>query len=869
LFLWRGDVIKKSSCIDFKVPMTFLADLRYALRQLRLAPMFTVTVALTLALGIGACTAIFSLIDAVMLKSLPVTDPSRLYQIGIGKACCLTNGMQGDWDLYSFQLYKRMAAEARPEFDQVAAFQAEPGVLSVRYGADRAQARALMGEYVSGNYFQTLGVSAIAGRMFTAEDDHRGAPPVAVMSYRAWRQNYGGDPKIVGATFQIETFPFTIVGIAPPGFFGDTLTSNPMDLWVPLSTEYLTDAEAPYSDVPSMAWLRLIGRLTPGATTAGVAERLTADLQHWLTSEDALPPQFQSQLKDQLPRQVIRLGPGGQGVGEMRDSYRGSLRILLGICAAVLLVGCANVTNLLLARGMGRRPQTALKRALGASQGRILTQAFTESLLLASIGGVLGVAIAWAGAGLIARMAFRHAVVVPVHVSPSLPVLGFCLLLSIATGLIAGMVPAWLASRTDPMVAMRGAGRTLSGGTGLPQRTMVVAQTAISLLLVAMAGMLTHSIHNLSHQDFGFQTENREIVTVEPPLAKYTVADLDGIYRALKIRLEALPGVRSASVALDSPMNGHWFEYVVKPGEGVPPSDTAHRAQYDRVGPGYFETIGQPLVEGRGILLSDKENTLHVAVVNQAFARKFFPDGDAIGRKFGFSLPEHSDSFTIVGVAKDAKYEDPALPASPVVFGALSQSIAYTDSALKENEKWAHFINGAQLWVDGDMSRLEPQVRRVFAEVDPNLAITDIHPLQEQIDVHYDQQRTVAELSTLFGGLAILLASIGLYGVMAYGVARRTVEIGVRMAVGATRLNVILLVLRSAFAQVALGVALGLSLSFAAGWMLHSSLYEVGEVDLASLGVATAILLLSALIASLIPARRAASVEPVAALRAD
>jgi predicted permease len=851
--------------------MTFLLDLRHALRQLRISPLFTITVLLTLALGIGACTAIFSLIDAVMLKSLPVTDPSRLYQIGTGKACCLMNGLEGDWDLYSFKLYRQLAAAAQPEFEQVAAFQAEPGVLSVRYGSgiDRAQARALMGEYVSGNYFQTLGVNAVAGRMLIPEDDRRGAPPVAVMSYRTWRNNYGGDPRIVGATFQIETFSFTIVGIAPPGFFGDTLTSNPMDLWVPLSVDYLTDAEAPYCDVPSMAWLRLIGRLKPGATTAGVSERLTAYLQHWLTSEDALAPQFESQLKDRLSQQVIRLGPGGRGIGEMRDSYRSSLYILLGICAAVLLVGCANVANLLLARGMTRRPQTALQRALGASTGRILQQSLLESMLLSVSGGALGVVVAWAGAGLILRLAFRHAVAIPVHVSPSLPVLGFCLVLSILTGLIAATAPAWLASRTDPMASMRGANRTMAGGAGLPQKAMVVLQTAISLLLVAIAGMLTHSISNLRHQDFGFQAGNREIVTIEPPLAKYTVADLDRIYRQLKIRLEALRGVRSASVALDSPMSGHWTEYVLKPGEGVPPSDSAHSVDYDRVGPDYFATIGQPLAAGRGIQLSDREDTQHVAVVNQAFVRRYFPDGGAIGRHFGFNLPAYSDSFEIVGVVGDAKYDDPASPAAPMVFGALSQSIAFTDGALRENEKWSHFINGAQLWIDGSMSELEPEIRKVFAEVDPNLAIIGMHPLQEQIDAHYGQQQTVAELSTLFGALAILLASVGLYGVMAYAVTRRTVEIGVRMAIGATRGNVILLVLRSAFAQVIAGLALGLTLSFAAGRMLHSSLYEVGEVDLAALSLATATLLVSGLIASLIPAQRAASVEPVTALRAD
>jgi predicted permease len=485
------------------------------------------------------------------------------------------------------------------------------------------------------------------------------------------------------------------------------------------------------------------------------------------------------------------------------------------------------------------------------------------------MGGALGVIIAWGGADLIVRLAFRHAVVLPVHVSPSLPVLSFCLVLSLLTGVIAGVVPAWLASRTDPMMSMRGSTRTVAGGAGILQKTIVVLQTAMSLLLLTLAGMLTHSINNLRNQDFGFQTDNREIVTIEPPLAKYTVTDLDRIYRNLKIRLEALPGIRSASVALDSPMADHWPNYVIKPGEGIPPSDDAHRVDYDRVGPGYFETIGQPMIEGRSILFSDRENTRHVAVVNEAFVRAFFSSEDPIGRTFGFNQPAYSESFEIVGVARDAKYADPALPAKPMVFGALSQSIPYEDSALKENEKWSHFINGVQLWLNGDIGRLEPQIRKVFAEVDPNLAILNMHTLQDQIDVHYDQQKTVAELSTLFGGLAILLASIGLYGVMSYAVERRTGEIGVRMAVGATRGDVILLMLRSAFAQVITGLAVGLTFSFVAGRMLHARLFEVGEVDLAALSAATVVLLLSALIASVIPAQRAADVEPSEALRAD
>ncbi|WP_109486878.1 ABC transporter permease [Occallatibacter savannae] len=847
--------------------MTILTEVRRAMRQFKLAPMFTAIVVLTLALGIGACTAIFSLIEAVILKSLPVSDPSQLYQIGIGKTCCQTNDLQGDWGLYSFKLYKQIEAAAKPEFDQVAAFQAGPGVLSVRYGTgtDRAQAHALMGEYVSGNYFQTLGVRAAVGRLLIPEDDHRGAPPVAVMSYRTWKQRYGGDPNVVGSTFQIETFAFTIVGIAPPGFYGETLSSNPMDLWVPLSVDYLTDADAPYCDVASLSWLRLIGRLKPDANPANAGQRLTVLLEHWLAGEGA----FAAQSAEELSHQVIRLGPAGRGVSEMRDAYGSSLKILLGICCAVLLIGCANVANLLLARGMTRRPQTALQRALGAPTRMILRESFTESLLLAAMGGVLGVIIAWSGAGLIVRLVFRHAPVLPVHISPSLAMLSFCLALSLLTGIIAGVAPAWLASRTDPMVSMRGSTRTMGGGAGFSQKAIVVVQTAVSLLLVAVAGMLAHSIYNLRNQDFGFQAENRYIVTIEPPLAKYTVPDLDRIYRDLNIRLEEIPGVHRASAALNSPMAGYWTQYVIMPGEANPPTDDSHQVGYDRVGPGYFESIGQRLLEGRGILPSDQQDTRQVVVVNQAFVRKFFPDQNPIGRSFQFNPPAPNHSFEIVGVVRDARYADPALPADPMVFAALSQTIPYTDNAKKDGEKWSHFINGVQLWLSGDLGRLEPDIRKVFAQVDPNLAILNIHPLQEQIDVHYDQQRTVADLSFLFGCLAILLASIGLYGVMSYAVARRTGEIGVRMAVGATPADVIRLVLRSAFAQVGIGMVLGLASSFFAGSLLHASLYQVGTVDLAALGFATGILLLSALIASAIPAQRAATLEPTVALRED
>ncbi|MGB6931247.1 MAG: ABC transporter permease, partial [Acidobacteriaceae bacterium] len=354
-----------------------ISDLHYALRQMRLAPVLTITVVLTLGLGIGATTAIFSLIHAVMLQSLPVPEPEGLFRIGTGKTCCYSTTPQGEWGIFSYDFYQRLR-RSTPQFDQIAAFQAEPNILSVRYGNDTSQARALLGEYVSGNYFQTLGVNPFAGRMFTFADDVKGAMPVAVMSYQTWQQHYGGDPSVVGATFAIEGFSFTIVGIAPPGFYGETLKSTPPALWIPLQTEYLTDANASYNLVPSSAWLRLIGRVHPGAPLAAVSSQLTAFLQHWLMADAAMMPDNLSELKRELPQQRIEIASAATGIGAMRDTYGNSLGILFAICTLVLLIACANVANLLLARGMSRRGQIAIMSALGATRQRLFCQALTE-----------------------------------------------------------------------------------------------------------------------------------------------------------------------------------------------------------------------------------------------------------------------------------------------------------------------------------------------------------------------------------------------------------------------------------------------------------------------------------------------------------
>jgi predicted permease len=843
-----------------------LQDIRYSLRQLRLAPVFTLSVMLTLGLGIGATTAIFSLVHAVMLKSLPVIDPAHLYQIGAGNDCCTTGALQGNWQVFSYSLYKEIE-KASPEFDNVAAFQRRAGVLSVRDSAPASQARPLLGEYVSGNYFQTFGLRPFAGRLFTRADDQQNAAPVAVLSYCTWKQDYNASRSVIGSTINIETHPFTIIGVAPPGFFGETLSSTPPEIWVPLQAEFLTDGKDAFNLIPSQAWLHLIGHLRPGASIDGVPAELTATLQHWLVADAALPPLNRPQSPQELARQTIQLAPGGSGIGTMRDAYAGSLRLLFGLCFAVLLIACANIANLLFARGIARRGYLALQLALGASRKRILRQALTESLLLALLGGLAGAAVAWMGARLVLELAFRHVAAVPIDVSPSLPVLGFCFGLSLLTGLVFGVMPAWLASRTDPIESLRGANRSTHGRAALPQKLLIVLQAALSVVLVAAAGMLTHSMRNLQNQDLGFATTNRVIVQMEPALAEYTLDQLALRYRGLEDRLSHLPGVRGASLALDGPIAGGWRQAVVLPAGGMPRLDGSQNTLWNRVSPGYFATLGMPILEGRDILDSDRVDTRGVVVVNQAFVKKFFGNQPAIGKHFGFSLPAYSGSFEVVGVVRDAKSGDLREAPLPMAYGALSQRVAYSEETLQANDKWDHFINGAQLWFTGDLGTLEPRIREAFRVVDPDFTIIEIRPLQQLVDTQFDQQNAVAMLSDLFGILALILASVGLYGVTAYTVASRTSEIGIRMALGANRLNIVGLIFRAAFVQVAIGLAVGVPAAVVVGKLMAAKLYHVGVLDPVSLIAAIGTLLFGAALASFFPARRAAGVDPVRALR--
>ena len=613
---------------------------------------------LTLALGIGATTAIFSLIYSVMLKSLPVVDPSALYRIGAGNDCCVQGGPQDDWGMYSYPLFLRMQAAA-PEFDQMAAFQAAGVQFSVRRGHSDNMAKPLRGEFVTGNYFSTFGIRAFAGRTIAPSDDQASAPPVAMLSYRAWQQQYDSDPLVIGSTFIVEGHPFTIAGIAPPGFFGETLRSSPPEIWLPLQQEPLVNGGNSLLKQSISAWLRVIGRIKPGASIDGVAPRLTALMRQWMTHDSGWPAEFMPLIVKSIPKQQIRIVPGGAGVGAMKADYGDSLRILLAVCCLVLLIACANIANLLLARGAARRSQTSVRLALGASRRRIIRQSLTESVVLSVFGGVAGVVIAFLGVKLIVALAFRSAHYVPIDATPSLPVLAFAFGLSLLTGVLFGTAPAWFTSKGNPVEALRGANRSTRDSATLPQKVLVVVQATLSIVLLAGAGLLTRSLRNMEHQSFGFETDHRISIVMNGPPASYTEAQLDPLYRALQDRLAAIPGVERAALALYTPYIDNWGELVVPEGHGVPQLDDKSDTSWDRVSTGYLETMGQPIVRGRSITNQDTATTRSVAVVSETFVKWFFPNQDPIGKHFGLDLPEYSTSFEIVGVVRDAKYRDP------------------------------------------------------------------------------------------------------------------------------------------------------------------------------------------------------------------
>jgi macrolide transport system ATP-binding/permease protein len=847
-------------------------DLRYAIRQLRKSPGFTLTVVATLALGIGANTAIFTLVHSIMLRSLPVSNPAQLYRIGDADQCCVDGGFPedsattGDFSIFSYDLYKYLKRSA-PEFEQLAAVQAGGGnYWNVRRGNELA--KSLAGEFVSGNYFSTLGLNAYVGRVFNDNDDTEEASPTVVLSYQAWQSEYSADPSIIGSTIFIQARPFTVIGIAPPGFYGDRVSDTPPEFWIPVQTEPYVSSSSSILHHGDSHWLYPLGRIRTGTNIPALQAKLSTTLRQWLYSRPMMTKDGGASV---IPRQHVVLTPAGGGIQRLQSETGNGLKMLMILSSVVLLIACANIANLMLARATSRRPAIALRMALGAGRRRIIVQTLTESVLLASIGGLAGLGLAYTGCRAILALAFPDARNTAINASPSLSVLGFAFLVSLATGILFGAGPAWLSSHAQPAESLRGINRTTRDGSSLPQKSLVIFQVTFSVVLLTAAILMVKTLNKLEHQNFGLVTTNRYVLHLDPAGAGYTPDRLPGLYRLIEDRFSTLPSITSFSLSTYSPLEGdNWGECVIQQGHSAPRPGDHCGSTWDRVSMHFLQSIGVPMVRGRNFLESDTDAAPQVAIVNETFVKRFFPNQDPIGQHFGLDLPQYSGSFEIVGVFADFKMNNPRDPVRPVFLRPLTQTFAgYKEPEMISTETQSRFMDAMILGFNSPQQNVESLIRRTLASIDPNLTVNDLRLFQAQVDGNFNQERLIARLTSLFGILALMLACVGLYGVMSYFVARRTSEIGIRMALGATRASVVSMIMRGAFWQILIGLALGIPASVCASYLMKSLLYGVDSYDSMALVGAPILLVICAVLAGFIPAQRAASIEPMQALRTE
>jgi predicted permease len=850
-----------------------IQDLRYGLHMLVKHPAFTFVAVLTLALGVGANTALFSVVDAVLLKKLQVKDPDHLVlfratwdreRFGPGgyngsnqrdPATGLTNGTS-----FPFQTFSRLRQE-RGALSDVFAFASVD--LNLNAGG---QAEVVSGQVVSGNYYSTLGVPALIGRTIADADDNAGTTPVAVLSHRYWVSRFGSDKGIVGRQVNLNNIAFTIVGVTPPGFGGTGQVGSSQDVSIPLAWEPQVAGERSMMRGAGVWWLRLMGRLQPGATLEQAQATLAGVFtQSVLDHRAARQAQSKNPLRPLEPKDYPRLAidSGSQGEMNARRFLTKPLRLLFGVVALVLLIACANVANLLLVRASSRQKEIAVRLALGASRWRLMRQLLTESLLLALLGGGLGVLFAlWIKDGLLAVTEWGGRGMAELVPQLDLRVLAFTLGLSCLTGIIFGTVPALRATRLDLTPTLRDTGRGSSGYTrSLLSKSLVVAQVSISVLLLIGAGLLLRTLRNLQQVEPGFNTNNLLLFSVEPRLIGYKEDKLAALYQQMFDRLEAVPGVQSVTFSRHALLaRGATSSSLYLPGLKTSPDGRpveSGEAHVHNVRENFLQTMEIPLMLGRNLTPQDDARAPQVAVVNQAFARTFFSNENPIGKRFGFDSEKPGD-IEIIGLARDAKYTSQRDDTPPTTYISWKQSLRSMGFATFE------------VRTSSDPGSYVGAVRQAVRDVDSNLPLNEIKTQIEQADETLMMERLFAKLLSLFGLVAQQLAAIGLYGVMAYAVSQRTHEIGIRMALGASRGNVLKMILRQGMLLTLVGVALGLGGAYVLTKYLESltsMLFGVTPRDPLTFAVIAVLLTVVALVACLVPARRATKVDPLVALR--
>jgi predicted permease len=836
-------------------------DAVYGLRQVLRSPGLSIVAILSLALGIGANTAIFTVIDDLMLKQLPVRNPDMLVSFGDGSdGGIVASSSPGAYDIFPYDFYRRIAG-SQDKLESICAFASFPTMVSVRAPSGTSgPATQAQSHLVSGTFFTVLGAQPLLGRVFDADDTAtEGRNAVVVISHRYWQENMSADPAVIGRSIAINGTSFTVIGVMPASFYGVDLDEQAPDMWLPITMQpavMMTPLSLLKPD--GLFWIHIMARRRPDVSAVQARAWATVEFQRFLTEREG--KQISALRRQQIAGTFIPLLPGGTGLSHMREAYQTPLTVLMIMVGLVLLIACANLANLLLAKAASREREFCARLALGSSRGRIVRQILTEALVLALIGGAMGLGLAFWGTRILIHFIDRDAAHTALSATPDLHVLLFTFATCIVTAALFGIAPALRGSRTSVAGALNANART-AGGTAarssrLLPKALIVVQVTLSLVLLTVAGLLIRTLVNLRAQDIGLDRSHVLLVSTNPKFAGYQPERLNALYARILSRIDALPGVRSASLAGGPPMSqGNWGSPIDLDGRPTPPNEDISTG-LNRVSTDYFETLGIPLLRGRTIQSEDKANGVKSAVVNKTLADRYFPNGDAVGHTFTIADPAAPGVWHIVGIVRDSKHSSPAEKPQPFAFLAVTQ--------LHGDDQYAYWL---QVRTVGDPAKITGEVRAALAEIDPNLPILATQTIDEELDHLIDQQTFVSKLAGFFALLALTLACIGLYGVMTYSVVRRTSEFGVRMALGAPRTGLLWMVLRESLLLLAIGVALGIPVSLAASRAIKAGLFGVDSADPFTLIAAVLMMSAALLIGSYIPARRATKIDPMAALR--
>ncbi len=838
---------------------TLLQDLRYGFRMLLKNPGFTAVAVLTLALGIGANTSIFSVINAVLLRKLPVRDPDRLAIVGdASRVHAISNGSPRA-DIFSVPLYRELERN-QDAFDGLAAtgYLGPTSMFSFDEAGQTSTPEKVNVRLVSGNFFSVLGIDAVIGRVFHTEADIPGAAPVAVISHGFWRTRFHQDPGAVGRTIRMNGYPLTVIGVTPREFTGEGVGDS-VDFWIPLAMQPQVMPGYQWLNNVSASFLELFGRLKPGVSLDQARARMKVTYRNIAASSFA--SRFNKDDQQELRNRVDKLevSSGAHGLSSLRPQFEGPLQVLMMIVGLVLLIACVNVANLMLARSASRQKEIAIRLAIGGSPTRIVRQLLTESVLLAFVGGALGLLFAqWGTRALLGLV--RRGDPVPLDTSPDLRVLLFTVLVCLLAGILFGLAPALRARRTELTQSLNSTGRT-EAGSGAPARwslgrLLVAAQVALSILVVFAAGLLVQTLRHLHAIDTGYERQHLVIVRLDPRSAGYTVGTYVPFCEDLLRRLRALPGVSSATYSKNGLFSGNESaDGIIVPGF-QPRSDEDTVAYNDSVGPNFFAAIGIPLLMGRDIAPQDVGlPTPKVAVVNESFARFYFPGQNPIGHTFKFQDPDNPNiEMQIVGVSRDIHDND--------LRQVRRRFYVPVNQVYLPGDEVNYEVRAA-----GDPAAVAQGIREAVRAANPQLPVLRTETVADLVDANMPQQIFVARLSGFFAALALLLACVGLYGITSYAVAGRTREIGVRIALGARPGAVLWLVLREALLLVAAGLIVGIPAALGASRLMRTLLYGVSTVDPAALAVSLALLAAVALLSAWLPARRATRIDPMVALR--